>query len=88
MSDFSSILGASLYSRSLSIFIPTDVCNEEFDALLKQADCINRAKAELLKSDISTDDYLDAVEFFGVDIDKYVIEIENNLNNNLNDLYR
>lgn len=88
MSDFQSVHGQRLFSQSLSLFIPTDVCDEEFDALIKQADCINRAKNMLLESDISFEDYLEAVEYFGVDIDRYVIEVEQNLNFNLDDLYR
>lgn len=87
MADFASALGERLFNRSLSIIIPTNVSDEEFDYLLNQSIAIDRAKRQLVKSDISFDDYLDAVEFFGVDIDQYIIQTEQNLIDNLNGIY-
>ncbi|NJM18124.1 MAG: hypothetical protein HC836_40345 [Richelia sp. RM2_1_2] len=84
MSDFANAIGERLFNRSLALIIPTNVSNEEFNYLLNQSIAIDKAKRQLVKSDISFEDYLDAVEFFGVDIDTYIIQVEQNLINNLN----
>lgn len=79
MSEFQSARAERKYSQSLSLLIVTDVCNEEFQYQLNIAKCIDEQKRLLLNSDISIEDYLDAVEYYGVDIDKYVSEVERNL---------
>lgn len=87
MQEFQSLSAQRIYSESLSLVIFTNVTEEEFQHQLKIADCINEQKKLLLQSDISMEDYLEAVEFFGIDIDKYVAEVETNLVTNLNVLY-
>lgn len=88
MSDFNNDSALLSFSESLSLFVPTNVCDEEFQALIKQASLINKMKLKLLKSDITFEDYLDAAEYFGVNMDQYTKEVENNLTFNLDDLHR
>lgn len=85
---FQSLIAQRLYSRSFALIIPTSIDDDEFQHLLEQSIAIDAVKKDLLKGDISTEDYLDAVEFFGVDIDSYCKQAEQNLNNNLNELRR
>jgi len=87
VSEFNSTQAQRKYSQSLSLLIVTDVSNEEFQHQLAIAGCIDKQRKLLLSSDISMEDYLDAVEHFGVDIDKYVKEVEQNLILGLNDLH-
>lgn len=87
MSEFNSIQSQRKYSQSLSLVIVTDVSDEEFQHQLTIARCIDEQRKLLLSSDIGMEDYLDAVEHFGVDIDKYVEEVEQNLTLGLNELH-
>jgi hypothetical protein len=88
MSEFKSIEAKKIFSSCLSLMIVTDVSDAEFEHQLNVASCIDCQRQLLLSSDISMEDYLDAVEYYGIDIDKYVQEVEQNLIFGLNDLHR
>lgn len=87
MSGFNSLFAERLFNKSLSLVIPTNVSNSEFEELFAQSIAIDKIRQQLTKSQITFEDYLDAVEFFGVDINRYCEEVEANLEHGLNDLY-
>ncbi len=72
----------SLFTRELSscfyLVIPCCDDESEFKDLLQQAMQVERATAQMMKGEISPDDFLDIVEP-GVPIDQYLDEVEENL---------
>ncbi|MGB3761267.1 MAG: hypothetical protein WBA07_33650 [Rivularia sp. (in: cyanobacteria)] len=88
MSEFQNIKAKKAFSGCLSLIIFTDVSDAELEDQLNRAKCIDEQRKLLLNSDVSIEDYLDAVEYYGVDIDRYVQEVEQNLILGLNDLHR
>ena len=88
MADFQNAQAQKIYSSSLSLIILAEVSDEELEHQLTVAKCIDEQRRLLLSSKVTFEDYLDAVEHFGINIDKYVAEVEQNLIIGLNDLRR
>jgi hypothetical protein len=70
---------ARLFRESFSLVIPLNCEDEEIDFLFVQADKIHKSISSMLKGEISPEDYLEAIESLVPDIDDYIDEVEDNI---------
>ncbi|PAX60042.1 hypothetical protein [Brunnivagina elsteri] len=55
------------------------VCLDEANYLIKQQECIGLAQTRFINGEISFADYCDILELCNVNIDQYLVTVENNL---------
>jgi hypothetical protein len=63
----------------LEIQIASPMKSEESQYLIKQLETAELAKDKFLKNQISFQDYIDILEVCNIDIDDYLINLEDNL---------
>lgn len=51
----------------------------ESEHLIKQLECANLGKIAFIKGELSLEDFCDILELCDVDVDEYLINVENNL---------
>ncbi len=63
----------------LSIITTEKMSESESSKLIEKLECAELAKTRFIKGEISFEDYLDILELCEVDIDNYLITVEDNL---------
>lgn len=64
---------------NLQIITTPGMSFDECDHLIKQLECANLAKIAFIAGNISLADYCDILELCGVNVDEYILQIEQNL---------
>jgi hypothetical protein len=55
------------------------VCIDEANHLIKQQECVELARTRFINGEISFADYCDILELCDINIDQYLVTVENNL---------
>lgn len=61
------------------IFLVNQVCSEEAAHLIKQLEVAKLATDKFIKAEINFDDFLELMKLSGVNIDEYLLVVEENL---------
>lgn len=64
---------------TIEIYLPHQITEDEASYLIKQAECTELALSKFVAGDISFQDYIDILELCDVNIDDYLLIVEDNL---------
>lgn len=63
----------------LQIIVTPGIEKQEASHLIKQLECAELAQAAFVKGNLSLIDYCDILQLCDVDVDNYLLQVENNL---------
>lgn len=75
------------FGNCFYLIIPTCKDDAEFDALMADADKVCNATKKMLEGSINVEELLEIIESFVPDIDNYIDEIEENMEESLIKIY-
>lgn len=76
------------FSSCFHLLIPVCDSDEEFQALMKDADKVMKATQKMLKGSINIEELLETIEVFIPSMDDYIKEIEENMEEALIKIYK
>lgn len=63
----------------LEIFVTPNLDNAETQYLIKKLECAELAQAKFIKGELTLADYCDILQLCDVNVDQYLIQVEDNL---------
>ncbi|MBW4568043.1 MAG: hypothetical protein KME31_08470 [Tolypothrix carrinoi HA7290-LM1] len=70
------------------LVVPVCDSDEEFDALMADAQKVEQATVKMLQGTINIEELLESIENFVPSIDSYIEEVEENMNESLIKIYK